>query len=98
MVGRHNDFMIPALCFSCGGTKFGALSPCGHCNARPTEVDEIAVSLLMTSSQMTLRDLERLSQGLMRGEARPVPDEKTLELLEPEIRRAQFMLGIFKRD
>lgn len=98
MVGRNREFMTLAICFSCGATKFGVLSPCGNCKARPTEEDEIAVSMLMTDHHMTVRDLETLSQALMRGEARPVPDEKTMELLRPAVRDAQRMLGILKHD
>lgn len=94
MAGRNNNlFMRPSLCFSCGGKKFGILSPCGHCKVSPTEEDEIALSLLMTDHYMTLKELENLSQQLMRGEPRPFVDEKTKEQLRPAIVEAQRLLN-----
>jgi hypothetical protein len=55
---------------------------------------QIAVSLLMSDRHMHLAELESLSKSMMRGEVRPVPDEKTMELLRPHARDAQHMLGI----
>lgn len=57
---------------------------------------EIAISLLMTDHYMTLQELEILSQQLMRGEARPIPDERTIESLRPAIDEARRLLDIDK--
>jgi hypothetical protein len=47
---------------------------------------------------MTVQNFEALSRALMRGEARPILDEKTMEDLRPAVRQAQRMLGILKHD
>ena len=43
---------------------------------------------------MSVLDLKRLSEAMLSGQVRPVPGEKTMELLRPAAREAQRMLGI----
>ncbi len=86
--------MTIAICFSCGATKFGALTLCEACNVSPRQEDEIVQSLLMTDRHMPMAALEELSQRMMRGEVWPVPDESMMELYRPAAREAQRMLGL----
>jgi hypothetical protein len=86
--------MTIAICFSCGALKFGAFCPCDKCGASPTEEDELAVSLMMTDRRMRMPELENLSEAMMRGEIRPVLDERTMEALRPAVRETQRMLGL----
>lgn len=86
--------MTIAVCFSCGAMKFGALTSCEQCKALPRDEDDIIVSLLLTDRHLAIPALESLSQSIMRGESRPVVDEKAKEVHRPAVREAQRMLGM----
>jgi hypothetical protein len=45
-----------------------------------------------------LERLTSLSKAMMNGEATPTATQETLEALRPAARKAQFMLGIERRD
>lgn len=66
--------MTEAICIKCGERKWGALTPCSLCGARPTEPREISLSMLLNGHNYTAAQLTEIGARIKRGEPVSVPD------------------------
>jgi hypothetical protein len=85
--------MTRAVCFACGGIKFGAFNVCRACGQRPISDDSLMLSLAKTDHYFDVTTLERLGRDVRLG-TMPCLDAETKGRLLPQVERAKAMLGL----
>lgn len=90
--------MTIAICYSCGAMKFGALTPCETCKKRPSDENEIILSLVTTDRHFPISELENISKWLREGNGPLNVREETKEFYRPGAREAQRMLGLASQN
>ena len=83
--------MTMAVCFRCGGLKFGAFTACPACMHRPRNDDELAQSLALSDHNLDSDALDRMSERIRSGESVPVDPTLRLQMFraldgEPGVR------------
>jgi len=66
--------MTHAVCIKCGEPKWGALTPCDHCGARPTGARDISVAMLFSDHHYDAAQLAEISARIKRGERVSAPE------------------------
>ena len=66
--------MTEAICIKCGERKWGALTPCSLCDARPTDPREISLAMLLNDHNYTAAQLAEIGARIKRGERISVPE------------------------
>jgi uncharacterized membrane protein YhaH (DUF805 family) len=85
--------MTEAVCFKCGGLKWGAFSDCESCGARPRSDDDLMLSLSFTDHYFDQSGLEQIGSEIAAGRL-PQLDEATKEKLRPAVLEAKRILPI----
>jgi hypothetical protein len=87
--------MTQAVCFKCGGLKWGAFSGCDTCGAYPQSDDDLMLSLAFTDHHFDRASLKRIGADIAAGE-RPQLDPTTREKLLPAVQEAKRLLRLGK--
>ena len=74
--------MTMAVCFQCGGMKFGAFTPCQECGVEPRSDDALALSIAMTDHFHSESKLRRMGQGIKEGNPPTFSEDEHREMLE----------------
>lgn len=59
--------MTRAICWNCGEWKFGALTACKHCGARPDNEEDVMASMLLTDRQSSDSELKGFAAAIKSG-------------------------------
>lgn len=72
--------MTRAVCVLCGAPKFGALVTCQSCGQRPTDPEDLILSMALTDHLVDAETLESAAQSIQAG-LRPVLDEESRSMI-----------------
>ena len=74
--------MTQAVCFQCGEIKFGAFVLCPLCNARPSEDEELILSLAMTDHYFDLATMKQIGAAVKDGKPPHLDEKSRIDLMK----------------
>jgi hypothetical protein len=74
--------MTMAVCFRCGGMKFGAFVPCPECRQAPRTEEDLAISMAMTDHYFDVPTLKKIGASVKKGKPPKLSPETKAQLIE----------------
>ena len=84
--------MTIAACFNCGASKFGALTTCRDCGARPLSDHDIMLSLVLTTQPSGVEALRKRADAIRSGRKVCLEREPSAEWIQA-IAKYRKMIG-----